>query len=139
MTHAAIPDEEKIRCGMQPGGIRLSLGLEDWHDIIADLEDALDVAAGDRRRLASVGLERGVPLERGPAGRPAGVDDVPQPPPVPLEHPGHAGVLDEFIRALKTSVPPQTECGDNLKSLAMVMAAIESAAKHKRVKIKTRR
>jgi len=25
------------------GGIRLSLGLEDWHDIIADLEDALEV------------------------------------------------------------------------------------------------
>jgi len=43
MTHAAIPDEEKIRCGLQPGGIRLSLGLEDWHDIIADLEDALEV------------------------------------------------------------------------------------------------
>jgi O-acetylhomoserine/O-acetylserine sulfhydrylase-like pyridoxal-dependent enzyme len=28
---------------LQPGGIRLSLGLEDGHDIIADLEDALEV------------------------------------------------------------------------------------------------
>lgn len=44
MTHASVPDEEKIRSGLQPGGIRLSLGLEDWHDIIADLEDALEVA-----------------------------------------------------------------------------------------------
>jgi methionine-gamma-lyase len=44
MTHASVPDEEKIRSGLQPGGIRLSLGLEDWHDIIADLEDALQVA-----------------------------------------------------------------------------------------------
>lgn len=43
MTHAAVPDEEKIRSGLKPGGIRLSLGLEDWHDIIADLEDALQV------------------------------------------------------------------------------------------------
>lgn len=43
MTHASVPEEEKIRSGLQPGGIRLSLGLEDWHDIIADLEDALKV------------------------------------------------------------------------------------------------
>jgi methionine-gamma-lyase len=42
MTHAVVPEEEKLRCGLQPGGIRLSLGLEDWHDIIADLQDALE-------------------------------------------------------------------------------------------------
>lgn len=41
MTHAAVPEEEKLRSGLRPGGIRLSLGLEDRHDIIADLEDAL--------------------------------------------------------------------------------------------------
>ena len=41
MTHAVVPEEEKMRVGLQPGGIRLSLGLEDWHDIIADLQDAL--------------------------------------------------------------------------------------------------
>jgi cystathionine beta-lyase/cystathionine gamma-synthase len=43
MTHAVVPEEEKLRCGLRPGGIRLSFGLEDWHDIIADLEDALAV------------------------------------------------------------------------------------------------
>ncbi|MBI1749359.1 MAG: PLP-dependent transferase [Acidobacteria bacterium] len=43
MTHAAIPDAQKMACGLRPGGIRLSLGLEDWHDIIADLETALAV------------------------------------------------------------------------------------------------
>ncbi len=43
MTHATVPEEEKIRSGLQPGGIRLSLGLEDWQDIIADLEAALAV------------------------------------------------------------------------------------------------
>jgi cystathionine beta-lyase/cystathionine gamma-synthase len=42
MTHAAMPEEEKRRMGMEPGGIRLSVGLEDWHDIIEDLRDALE-------------------------------------------------------------------------------------------------
>lgn len=41
MTHAALPEEEKRKMGMQPGGIRLSVGLEDWHDITEDLRDAL--------------------------------------------------------------------------------------------------
>jgi len=41
MTHAAMPAEEKRRRGLLPGGVRLSIGLEDWHDIIEDLDDAL--------------------------------------------------------------------------------------------------
>jgi len=41
MTHAAMPEEEKQKLGMEPGGIRLSIGLEDWHDLIEDLADAL--------------------------------------------------------------------------------------------------
>jgi cystathionine beta-lyase/cystathionine gamma-synthase len=41
MTHAALPDVEKQRRGVVPGGIRLSCGLEDWEDIMADLGDAL--------------------------------------------------------------------------------------------------
>lgn len=40
MTHSALPDEVKRARGMQPGGIRLSIGLEDWHDIIEDLQKA---------------------------------------------------------------------------------------------------
>lgn len=44
MTHAALPAEEKRRLGLTPGGIRISLGLEDWHDIQADLEEALEHA-----------------------------------------------------------------------------------------------
>jgi cystathionine beta-lyase/cystathionine gamma-synthase len=43
MTHSAVPAEEKIKSGLRPGGIRLSVGLEDWHDIIADLDAALAV------------------------------------------------------------------------------------------------
>jgi cystathionine beta-lyase/cystathionine gamma-synthase len=42
MTHASLPAEVKRARGMEPGGIRLSVGLEDWHDIIHDLEAALE-------------------------------------------------------------------------------------------------
>lgn len=42
MTDAAMPEEEKRRMDMEPGGIRLSVGLEDWHDITEDLRDALE-------------------------------------------------------------------------------------------------
>jgi methionine-gamma-lyase len=42
MTHSALPDEQKLAFGMHPEGIRLSIGLEDWHDIIRDLEIALE-------------------------------------------------------------------------------------------------
>lgn len=41
MTHAALPEEDKLKMGIEPGGIRLSIGLEDWHDISEDLRDAL--------------------------------------------------------------------------------------------------
>jgi cystathionine beta-lyase/cystathionine gamma-synthase len=42
MTHAALPEEQKRAFGMHPEGVRLSIGLEDWHDIIRDLELALE-------------------------------------------------------------------------------------------------
>ena len=42
MTHAALPEAEKRAKGIEPGGIRLSVGLEDWHDIIGDLKCALN-------------------------------------------------------------------------------------------------
>lgn len=42
MTHSALPDEVKRERGLEPGGIRLSTGLEDWHDIIEDLRAAFE-------------------------------------------------------------------------------------------------
>jgi methionine-gamma-lyase len=42
MTHSALPEEQKRAFGMHPEGVRLSIGLEDWHDIIRDLEIALE-------------------------------------------------------------------------------------------------
>jgi cystathionine beta-lyase/cystathionine gamma-synthase len=42
MTHSAVPAEERVRAGITDGLVRLSVGLEDVEDLIADLEMALD-------------------------------------------------------------------------------------------------
>lgn len=42
MTHFNLPQEQKEASGIHPAGIRLSVGLEDWHDIIDDLQAALE-------------------------------------------------------------------------------------------------
>lgn len=44
MTHAAIPLADQLTAGIDPGGIRISIGLEAAADIIADLEAALSEA-----------------------------------------------------------------------------------------------
>jgi cystathionine beta-lyase/cystathionine gamma-synthase len=41
MTHAPVPVEKQAEAHIDPGGIRLSLGLEHPADIIADLERGL--------------------------------------------------------------------------------------------------
>ncbi|MFM2139199.1 MAG: hypothetical protein RJA57_1506, partial [Bacteroidota bacterium] len=41
MTHASIPREERIRHGLTDALIRLSVGIEDAEDLIADLEQAI--------------------------------------------------------------------------------------------------
>jgi len=41
MTHAAIPEEERNRLGVTPGLVRISVGIEDIEDILADLDQAL--------------------------------------------------------------------------------------------------
>jgi len=48
MTHAAIPPEEQLKRGIDPGGIRLSIGLEHAEDIINDLGEALDQMEPER-------------------------------------------------------------------------------------------
>jgi cystathionine beta-lyase len=48
MTHKSIPDEKRKAAGVVDGLIRLSAGLEDTEDLIADLRQALD-------RLAAAG------------------------------------------------------------------------------------
>ena len=41
MTHAAIPAAEQAKKGIDPGGMRLSIGLEKVDDILRDLQEAL--------------------------------------------------------------------------------------------------
>lgn len=41
MTHAVVPEEERLRTGISNGLVRISVGIEDVEDIIADLEQAL--------------------------------------------------------------------------------------------------
>lgn len=41
MTHASVPEEKRKRMGLTDGIIRLSVGLEDLEDLIADLDGAL--------------------------------------------------------------------------------------------------
>jgi predicted dehydrogenase len=48
---------------------------------------------------------------------------------------GIAGSLRDFLHALRTGATPMGECHDNIKSLAMVFGAIESAGSGRRVPI----
>ncbi len=41
MTHASVPREERLRMGLTDGLIRLSVGVEDEEDLLADVEQAL--------------------------------------------------------------------------------------------------
>lgn len=41
MTHASVPPENRTILGITDNLIRLSVGLEDAEDLIADLEQAL--------------------------------------------------------------------------------------------------
>jgi cystathionine beta-lyase/cystathionine gamma-synthase len=44
MTHVDVPAEEREARGLTGGLVRLSVGIEDVEDIVADLEQALDKA-----------------------------------------------------------------------------------------------
>lgn len=41
MTHASLPREERLRLGITDGLVRISVGIEDTEDIIADIDQAL--------------------------------------------------------------------------------------------------
>ncbi len=41
MTHASVPKKDRITSGITDGLVRISVGIEDVNDIIADLENAL--------------------------------------------------------------------------------------------------
>lgn len=41
-THSSMPEEDKARAGITPGMVRVSVGIEDWHDLLSDFQQALD-------------------------------------------------------------------------------------------------
>ena len=42
MTHASVPPERRAAIGLTDSLIRISVGIEDKDDLIADLKQALD-------------------------------------------------------------------------------------------------
>ncbi|SFD72257.1 Gfo/Idh/MocA family protein [Streptomyces aidingensis] len=64
----------------------------------------------------------------------AGRQAAPAPGPVTAAR-GVAGALAEFVHALRTGTVPMGEIHDNIMSLAMVMAAVESARADRRVRL----
>ncbi len=46
-----------------------------------------------------------------------------------------SSTLDQFVTAIKTGKQPETWCGDNLQTLKMVLASLDSAKKNELVKI----
>lgn len=44
MTHASVPEDQRVVLGISDTLIRISVGLEDEEDLIADLKQALEKA-----------------------------------------------------------------------------------------------
>ena len=81
------------------------------------------------------GMRAQVVAERG--GFRSELRDVPIPEHDPSEKVGgHQGLIREFIRCVREGGTPETHCADNIKSLAMVFGAIESARKGRPVEIR---
>ena len=43
MSHASIPEQERLKIGITDSLVRLSVGIEDIEDLFADLEQALSL------------------------------------------------------------------------------------------------
>jgi predicted dehydrogenase len=59
--------------------------------------------------------------------------------PDPMEVRGHFSVMNQFLSAVSGGASPETRSSDNIHSLAMVLAAIESAEQGKWVEVKGER
>jgi cystathionine beta-lyase/cystathionine gamma-synthase len=45
MTHASVPPEQRARLGITDGLVRISVGIEDIEDLLADLDKAFSAVA----------------------------------------------------------------------------------------------
>ncbi|OGV49253.1 MAG: oxidoreductase [Lentisphaerae bacterium GWF2_52_8] len=98
----------------------------DWRAICSTGSATWD--GGDKFKAQSVG---------GPPEFMSPLKDIEVPPlSTALAHTGHSGVIREFLDCVKSGKVPQTICEDNIKSIAMVHAAIKSAETGKKVPVK---
>lgn len=56
MSHASIPDHLRRRLAPPVDLVRVSVGIEDANDLMADLTDALEVAAEGRLNVNLISL-----------------------------------------------------------------------------------
>ena len=54
MTHASVPPEVRAQLGISDGLVRLSVGIEDVADLLADLRQALGAAQAAADKAAAV-------------------------------------------------------------------------------------
>src|SRR2546422_11673657 len=57
MTHASVPPERRRAMGLTDSLVRLSVGIEDVEDLIADLDQALAAAGGCETRADAGRIE----------------------------------------------------------------------------------
>ncbi|MBX3150503.1 cystathionine gamma-synthase [Candidatus Obscuribacterales bacterium] len=69
MTHKPIPKEIREHCGIVDGLIRLSPGIEEAEDLIADLDQALSGSPGNQQSLTNNGTDANSKLETRAAER----------------------------------------------------------------------
>ena len=91
-------------------------------------------ALGPYGSAAWDGQERLVAELAGVASGPGGYPRRSKITPCPIPAEGIDGSLAEFISALQGGEPPMSECHGNIRSLAMVMAALESSRTGRRVR-----
>ncbi len=61
MTHAAMPESDQLAAGIQPNLLRLSVGIENADDLLADLESGFEALRRHRAGAgATVGIVRNV-------------------------------------------------------------------------------
>jgi methionine-gamma-lyase len=57
-THSGLTEEEYAHTGLTDGLVRVSVGIEDWRDLLADFEQALDAVTADTPVPAEVNATR---------------------------------------------------------------------------------
>ena len=83
---------------------------------------------GEAPPLAEIVIEKGTPSRR-PQLKELRTNQI-------IGRPeGHQALIIDFIDSVRRSRKPQTHCNDNIKSLAMVFAAIKSATLGRRVRV----